>query len=618
MIVTTSVDAYVDQNRQAANFGDAAKLWLNGGAGTDQRNAYVFFARPFPVGVTVLSATLRLHLAEAWGGAQALTAERIVEPWKAKRVNWNNRPDVDATNAGSVNVSGLAAGDEVEIDLTDLLGDVSAGGEWYGVRLTIDADNNRALASSDHPTAALRPVLEVEWSEAPDAPTNLAPSGGRVVADTKPLLTWQFIDQAGSTGQASSQVQVSTSPDFSSPAYDSGKVANTLSSWDLAATAFSALSDGNVRYWRVRVWDTTDLASEWSEAQSFERQSHGSLSITNPDTAPDNFVEETTPPITWSFSGRTQEVFEAVLFRVGAGGSLTELARQAKVVSTEVEWAVPAGILRTGDTYRVRLRVYDTLDRQAMAGDPDYVELTRDFTYQRAASGPTGITGLTATPDGAKVLLAFSRTTDPDYFAVRRDGVEVLDRIEPSEVFVSGDDYLIEFWEAKPRVEHEYEVEAVVDDGGVLEHSDGSSEAATATTNPIGIWLADSEDSLAVFIAGKEKASMVVGQTGGTFDPVGARAPVKIIDGIQGYEGSITGIITEFDGITAKEWRDRFLELYGRVKPLRLIMGDLNIPVEIGPVSALPASSGDRSYDVSLEFAQVAEADEAFEVTGDG
>lgn len=609
MILTTAVDAFVRQDRPDANYGSAAKLWLNGGAGSDTRYAYLFFSRPFPPGVTVLSATLRLYLADAWASSQTITAKRIVGSWSEGRIKWSNRPSVDGTNPGSVNVSALAAGAEVEIDVTNMLGDVSAGGAWYGIRLELDTDVNRSLASAEHPTAALRPVLEITWSEAPEAPTNLAPSGGRAVSDTKPLLTWDFIDRAGSTEQASSQVQVSTSADFTAPAYDSGKVANTLSEWDLAATAFGALADDAVRYWRVRVWDAADLVSEWSEAQEFTRKSHGTLTITNPDPSPANTVEETTPPLSWTFTGRTQEAFAAYLYRVNPTGGVTLLAKQDRVASTDTAWEVPAGILRTGDTYRFVLLVYDDLDRQGMAGDPAYVSASRDFTYVRSGT-PAAVTALTATPDGAKVVLDFTRTTDPDYFAIRVDGVEVLDRIEPADVFVSGDDYSFDYWLAEPRVEHTYEVEAVVLDAGVLKHSDGNA-TATATTNPLGIWLADPVESLGVFIAGKEKASMAIGEVSGLFDVVGSRRPVRVTDAIHGYEGSFQGVIlTEAD-------RDAFLELYGRLTTLRLIIGDLNIPVELGEVSAIPSPIGaDAGFDVSFTFVQVDEFDAVLEVAG--
>jgi hypothetical protein len=589
MIVSTAIDAYVDEDHPAANYG------------SDTRYAYIFFARPFPLGVTVTSAILRLRLAAGWSGSQTLTASRIDEPWKEGRVKWSNRPGIDSANAASVNVASLAEGDEVELDLTAMLADVSAGATWYGVRLEIDADNDRAIVSSDSPRAERRPVLEVEWSAAPAPPANLAPSGGRAISKTKPLLTWSFSDLAGSTVQASSQVQVSTTPDFSSPSYDSGKVANTVAQWDLSTTGFTALANGVTRYWRVKVWDGTDLESEWSEVAEFARENQGTLTITNPDAAPDNYVEETTPPIAWSFD-RTQEAFAISLYRVEAGGALTTLTSVSRTASDEVEWEVPSGILRTGDTYRVAVAVWDDVDRQAVPGDPDFVYAERDFTYVRAGT-PTPTTDLTATPNGASVILTWERTTDPDYFALVVDGVEVLDRIEVEAVFVTGDTYSLRYWGAMPRVEHEYEVEAVVADAGVLKHSEANA-TASARTKPIGIWLADETDSTGVFIAGKEKASMTLGEVSEVFDPIGAESPVLILETRQGYRGAFNGIVLE------GEDRDNFLDLWRRFTVLRLIIGDLNIPVRISNVSAIPSPVGDEAgYDVSFAFIQVGEED---------
>lgn len=614
--VRSSVDSWADQQRPSKEPGSSSVLKLNDTTGSNAKFGYIYFAPPFPLGATIIAATLRLILAKPWGGAQALTGKRIVDSWREGRLKWNNRPSVDAANAGSVNVSALAAGDEVEIDLTAMLAAVAAGGKWFGVRLEIDGNADREIASSDHPRAEWHPVLEIEWSEAPQPPTNLAPGGGRAISKQKPLLTWQFVDNVGSTVQSSSQVQISTTPDFTAPEYDSGKIANTLSAWDLAATAYAGLADNDVRYWRVKVWDGTDLASDWSATEQFERQDKGSLTITNPDAPPANTVEETTPPMAWTLTGATQEAFAAFLYRVGAGGALTLLTSQAKVATTDIEWEVPAGILRTGDTYRVLIRVWDDVDRQAVAGDPDYVQATRDFTYVRSGA-PAPVTALTATPDGAKVVLEFERTTDPDYFAIRVDGVEVLDRIEPGDVFVSGDSYSFDYWLARPRQSHEFEVEAVVNDAGVLQHSDGNA-TATAETNPIGIWLADPVESLGVFLAGKEKAQIGIGEIGGLFDVQGSRAPVRITEALRGYEGSLNGILTEYAGMDAIAARNAFLELKGRLTTLRLIIGDLNLPVELGEVTGpLPARDADLGYDVGFEFAQVDEFEEAFEVAGE-
>lgn len=614
MILRAATDAWANQDRQTVNYGTAAKLWVSGQA-SKQRHAYIFFPRPFEPGVVVLEAILRLRLAEAWGGTQTLTAKRITESWKEGRLNWNNRPAVTDLNSADVNVAALAAGDEVELDLTMMLQDVANGESWFGVRLEKTGDPDRALISSDDPVAEFHPQLDVTWSEAPAPPANLAPAGALAIAKAAPLLTWQFSDTAGDTGQSSSQVQVHSTADFTAPDYDSGKEPNTLPQWDLdtaASPAFTDLSDDEVFFWRVRVWDGTDLVSDWSDPVEAVRKTQGTLAITNPDVPPDNQVNETTPPIAWSLTGRTQEAFGIDLFRRNVDGSLTELARAPLAASTDSSWAVPAGIIRTGDTYLVRVTVQDTIDRQAMAGDPAVLVLEREFTYVREGT-PDPVTDLVVTVDGAKVTLEFQRTTDPDFFAVVVDGREIYDRLEPADLEQpAADTFRFDYWLAKPRQEHTYEVEAVVVDGGVAKHSDGN-DTADARTDPVGIWLADAADSTGVLIAGKEKAAMAISENSEVFEVLGSRTLVRVTSDVHGYEGSFNGVLLD------EADRDTFLDLKGRLVTLRLIIGDLNIPITLGEVSGpMPSPIGTvAGYDVGFTFTQAGEEDEAFEVAGE-
>jgi hypothetical protein len=99
----------------------------------------------------------------------------------------------------------------------------------------------------------------------------------------------------------------------------------------------------------------------------------------------------------------------------------------------------------------------------------------------------------------------------------------------------------------------------------------------------------------------------------GVFDVIGERAPVTVTDVIQGYRGNFNGVLLDSAA------RDDFLELYGRLTVLRLIIGDLNIPVELGEVvGPMPVPTGDQAgYDVGFTFSQVDEFDEAFVVSGD-
>ena len=605
VISPITVDSYVDQDRQSAKLGGQTTLKVRGSGSGHMKMAYLFVAMPFPLGASIVSAKLVLRLHSGWAGTNTLNVQRVIGAWNETWINWNKMPATDPLNAASASLVSLVDKDTAEVDITAMVADISAGAKYTGLRLALTQDVMRSIYSTEISLAELRPRLEIEWSEAPDQPSNLVPSGGNAVSIAKPTLGWQFSDNVGNTQQAHSQVQIASEPTFAAPLYDSAKVANTVPLWNLAPTAYS-IADSEVRYWRVRVWDGAGLVSGWSAAAQFTRRGKGTLVLTNPPASPNNKVEETTPPIIWTFTGRTQEAASVELYRVGAGNVLTLLWRQPMVASTADSITLPAGLLRTGETYRVRVMINDTINRQSTPGDPSYVIAERDFTYVRAGT-PAPVTSLVATAPDARVVLTFQRTAAPDFFALRVNGVEVMDRLDPAELPVVGSTYTLEYWGATPRKLNTFEVEAVVNDLGTMKHSGGNA-TAQVMTKPVGIWLVDIDDSTAVMIAGKEKASMAIGETGTTFAVLGSRSPVRITDSVRGYEGTFNGILLD----TAD--RDTFLELKGRLKPLRLIIGDLNIPVRLEDVSTMPDPMGDRGYTCSFGFFQ--DGEETFEVVG--
>lgn len=609
-LIPASIDSWVNQSAPARNYGGGVRLQLNGGAGGNDRRAFLHF-KPPPLGVTILSAKLRLFARGAWTGSQTVTARRVTGTWAEGRVTWNNQPAVVATNLASVAANALADAALIELDVTAMLQDVVNGAAFYGVRLELSADVIRQLHSSEATNANLRPVLEVEWIAAPDPPASLSPSGGRAVSVTKPVLSWVYTDPGSGAGseQASSQVQISSSEDFGSPLYDSGKVANTLPSWDLAATAFGGLGLGDVRYWRVRVWDETDIVSEWSEAEEFTRTAKASLSIDSPAGAT---VDDLTPPIDWTF-GATQEAFRLLVEEVPAAGFARRqdpLFDTGRVTDTDTLFELPVGLLRTGITVRVIVRVWDEVDRETTPGDPDYVEASHEFSYARSGA-PDPVTALSATPQprSPAVLLEFERTNLPDYFSLRVDGVEVAPRIEPADVQTSPGEFALTWWAATPRVSHLYEVEAVVDSAGSLEHSDGNA-TDSATTDPDGIWLVDEDDGVSVRLGGQDRADFAIDETGTTFRVKGSRVPVRITEDVRGYTGSIGGLLL------GKADRDAFLELKGRLKPLRLVLSDLTFPIVLEDVAPSPTPlPRDRLFSATFAFFQVGEF--TFDVVGD-
>lgn len=626
-LVRTSSDSWVNQANPSVNHGGGAKLWMTS-AGSNEKLAYVFFNPPFPLGATVFSAVLRVYAAGGWAGTQTLTVKRIVAKWGESTINYNNRPSITATNAGSLVVTGAVDKDKLEIDVSAMMGDVANGSAFFGFQLSVSGSNLRQLRASDDPNAALRPQLELIYSSPPDAPTNLAPGGANVIDLAKPVLAWHYADKDAHGVQTSSQVQISTSSSFASPEYDSGKVANGVNSWDLGATAYAGVPAAATRFWRVKVWDDADLASAYSDPVSFTRTAKGTLTLVNPTGAT---IDDLTPVVRWSLSGATQEAYRVVVrdLSITSAGLYTDgqvIFDTGRVTDPTTSVAIPAKhpdvivngrlykgspILNSTDTFQITIHVWDTVDRQGIVGDPSYYLLTTPtFTYVRSGV-PAAVTTLTATLPNANspvVQLDFSRATQPDWFALKVDGKVVAARIDPLDVFVSGTSYRLLYAGSSPRVSHTYEVEAVVNNAGNLQHSAGNA-TATRTTTPTGIWLIDEDDGTAVRMVGQDDVSMAIGELGTTYSLPNSRAPVRVVDGLRGYEGSWNG------SLLSKTDRDTFLNLKGRLKTLRLVLGDLSIMVELEEVAVSPtALPADKLFACSFAFFQV--ADFTFPITG--
>jgi hypothetical protein len=180
-----------------------------------------------------------------------------------------------------------------------------------------------------------------------------------------------------------------------------------------------------------------------------------------------------------------------------------------------------------------------------------------------------------------------------------------MDNIDPNTVLVDDATFSLDFWRAVPRLDQTYEVVAVVDDAGILKHST-DNPVANATVIPAGIWLADENDSLAVCIVGIDSITAPIEESSTVYYPVARQDPVLITDGIRGYEGTVTGQFTEILDTTPRAWRDNLLTLRSRRSPaLRLIFGDLNIPVSIFAIFPIPTPiPEDQVYDTGFSFFQ--------------
>lgn len=636
-----------------------------------------YFTRPFPLKATITSATLYLYSgATAQTGSVAISARRIKTAFSFTKVTWNTRPTTYYTPAHSTTKTGpIAGGTEWAIDVTAAMQSVSLGEAWYGWDI-YSTSLNPALAiyGPTHSLTQYRPRLEVEWSDEPDQPRTLSPSGGRAVSVAKPTLRCDYVDVSGDTSMNAMHVQTSSTSSFTAPIFDSGiviketpeldlslttsrtasvnttngsttvtAVTGTFGSGDVGATisgpgipggatitaftftttvtisvaatasatnvqaaigaGFAGINDNQVIYWRVRVQDGAGLWSEWSDPVDFKRDGKGALTLVNPSSGTP-IVEETTPPFDWTFTGETQSAYQLTIIETNTLGQVKQWTT-GKKTSTATSLTIPAGVIRSPDsTYSANLRVWDTKQRESIAGDPAYVEVVRAFTYVptatvTATTSPTAV-GQTPYP---RVLVGWQRATDPDSFTILRNRQVIAANLLPSEVRVSGSTFSYLDKSAHPFTTLTYEVQAVVNG-----KASASNPTAVTTLQHQGMWLSNTDHSISVLITGRDDRAVTYGEDSEIVLPVGATEPALVTNSLRGLEGTLTGELhSNMLGLstTAQQWRDAFLRIKAQAgRTCWLTFGDRTIQCVIRNAVVAPRPTTPLSFKVSFEFYQ--------------
>lgn len=600
-VIRNGIDAWVGAG--APNVAHPTTPMLRVDAG--QRAAFIHFKNPVPRGATVTRATLRLTVYDKEGNDQRVVrVRRVTQKWVARKTTWNRQPNYASTNLAGVTVPGNAKrGHVVEFDVTDWMQAVANGQANYGFRLHTNI--SKQIRFYGFKRGRYAPALDVEWSDAPDAPTTLSPSEG-AVSISHPTLQFDYTDVSGSTELAAVQVQIDPSEDPpTTPAFDSGEVVTTEPELDLSTTAFAGVAHGETLYWRVRVKDGDGLWSEWSDWVILTRIDKGVVTITNPPDVAEPYVEEPTPPIAWTFSGT--QVAWAVNVREADNPS-SIIFNTGKEQGADTVYTLPKGVLRDDRSYVVQVRVWDDEDRERTPGDPVYAATHRTFVMTDDANTP-GAETLTATaePDRPWVTLTWTRPTMPDGFAIYRDGTVVEKFDEPIDAFVSGTTYQWRDYSAAPYEQHVYSVRAIING-----KQSPPGQTATIATTPRGVWLADIERDLIVVLAGDDGGSWEMPDEASTYLPLGASEVVRVVGGLGGYSGSLSGeLIDGFYGKSVAEQEADLWEIKGSpVSPLRLVAGDVNIPVVLGNITVAPtpiSREGQIVKHVSFDFWQVGE-----------
>lgn len=607
-LLRNASDTYVSEKYPSRRYPGAKRIYLADGSAADTRFGFIYFGLPSGMLDTqVTKGKLRLYSGAGFGGSVTIRIQRLSGKFSVNRVNWNNMPSVTGTEA-AVTKNGAPAGTMWEFDIHNELQQVANGSAWFGFRISATGSGAKWLYSAQA-EEQFRPSLEIAWQDNPDQPEVLTPDNGVSVSTSHPTLKWDFVDPSGDVSMQSFHLRM-FSTEALADANGAGDLLDleqpsTTPQWDLNNTAYAGLADGATVWWRVRNVDGAGLYSEWSDPAFFKRTTHGTVALNNPApaVAPDPaYVEEATPPFSWTFTGRTQEAYEIILTTPETPAK--NIWTSGVVTSTEDDVTPPAGKITTvGKTYRLILRIYDTVNRASLPDDLPYVEVVRDFVY-RLSAAVTPVTNLTATahPFRSRMTLEWDRGTAPDFFVIMR-GDTVVEEIEPSELLVSGTHYRYEDDGAKPRSTHTWSVAAK--SNGVTS-SDNPTQTGKVKAITTTLSRKDGGDLMFLFDpdVAAEKA-----ETSEVHRIVGDAPPVLISQSLAGYEGTVTGVLLNdmVPGFTAESQLaalNTFKAQPGIVLKLTWVDRVLDIVIYNVTDSPIANPDGTVEYVVSFEFFQ--------------
>ena len=604
-------DSFVNSAKPTRNYSSLARLRVKG----TTMYTFLYCGTPWPPEATMLYAALRLWNSEDWTGSVTVSVQRLAGNWSGSRVNWNNQPGVTGP-IYTLTKTDAPKGTMWEIPITALMQLMVNGGDWYGLRVSVNGTTVRKMYSTQSENINLRPQVYLHWADASEAPENLTPDDNMSVASPKPTLTYDYTDANGDS-ISMHRIQISTDATFASVDYDSGWVAPTAGTqFDTSATAWAGLADGASTYWRVAVQDASGSQSDYSLPAQFKYTSKGSLSSTTlggPNGSGQYFVYDTTPPVLWSLTGRTQASYQVFIKDLDNGGVV--LFDSGKITGTTNTIDTGSGgvtkvLPRVGGNYELTIRVWDTITR---VKTPDqagiYYEYKQAFVYlpDNSTTAPTGLTATPAQPY-PWVDLAFDRSTPPDSFTVIRDGNVVEANLLAADLLVSSTHYAYRDKGASPRVPHTWVVKA-----NVSGKDSQDSNTATATVQTHFTWMMEKDGDNPICLVKSGGPAPVVDANAQSdqevHQPFGGE-PILITQDISGFEGHVDAILSDdvIPDLSARTMRDR-LKNWKKNPGKELILYNVDEAMTVVPYNITyrprARSGGKILYDIGFDFFQV-------------
>lgn len=177
---------------------------------------------------------------------------------------------------------------------------------------------------------------------APGQPTLLTKAN--FDATTAGEFRWDFHDPNAGDTQSAYQVQIDNVT-TGSLAYDSGKVTSATALHTLPGASIANEEDWR---WRVKVWDSKDAESRWSDYGFFTTSASGVVNITSPAVDNDPDIVTANYLVVWGVTGTTQKDYRVVVTRTDNGATLvntgwiTSTATNYLVegMLSDIEWQV--------------------------------------------------------------------------------------------------------------------------------------------------------------------------------------------------------------------------------------------------------------------------------------
>jgi len=600
-VLTNAVATRVKENDPSTNFNADTKLGTRTNPGANQDAiGYIYWTRPFPLGATILTAEIVFYTtAMAENVAHNFKWTRLNQTFSASKMTYPTRPLNFIAGDKNISKTGvLADKTEWRLNVADWMQTISNGGFWGGLKFIASEALLRYIYSENWSDPTYRPRLEVTWSDAPQAPSGLSPSGGRAVGLAKPWVKALFRDFSGNTTLGALQVQINSTDVWTSPSFDSGTVLTSVPELDLSTTAYAGLADGATVFWRIRFQDAAGVWSAWSASASFKRDDKGVLTVSNPPVGTP-IVEDATPPIAWTFTGETQSAYQIQITHKVNNTTIVDWDT-GKITGTGTSFTVPTGKINepSSTTYTVTVRIWDNKQREATANDPTYVEVVRNFTFIPGAT--TGTATLTAVADAIRprVQLTWTATTFPDRFNILRNGKIIAAALDPVNTFVSGTTH--QYWDESPSPTRSltYQVQRVVNNV-----ASATNPTATVTVpQKSAVWLREPTSGLEIALFTAESPEFTLAEGAAVLQAIAPNAnKVAINQSLGGLEGRIAGTLADAYGITAQQWRDNYLKMRDlRVKKFWLTIGDATFQVVAQEFTYRQPATKETVFDVSF------------------